>query len=46
MDPNIRVPWFSHRTPGVAFFYGSMVAKAVLNMLMLEVAALSVTMII
>ena len=34
-------------TPGVAFFYGGMVrAKAVLNMLMLEAAALSVTMII
>ena len=31
-------------TPGVAFFYGGMVrAKAVLNMLMLEAAALSVT---
>lgn len=34
-------------TPGVAFFYGGMVrAKAVLNMLMLEAAALSVTMIV
>ena len=34
-------------TPGVAFFYGGMVrAKAVLNMLMLEAAALSVTMVI
>lgn len=34
-------------TPGVAFFYGGMVrAKAVLNMLMLEAAALSVTAII
>ncbi|EFA22288.1 ammonium transporter [Bifidobacterium gallicum] len=34
-------------TPGVALFYGGMVrAKAVLNMLMMEAAALSVTMII
>ena len=34
-------------TPGVAFFYGGMVrAKAVLNMLMLEAAALSVTAVI
>ena len=34
-------------TPAVAFFYGGMVrAKAVLNMLMLEAAALSVTMIV
>ncbi len=34
-------------TPGVALFYGGMVrAKAVLNMLIMEAAALSVTMII
>ena len=34
-------------TPGVALFYGGMVrAKAVLNMLMMEAAALSVTMLI
>ena len=34
-------------TPGVAFFYGGMVrAKAVLNMLMLEAASLSVSMVI
>lgn len=34
-------------TPGVAFFYGGMVrAKAVLNMLMMEAAALSVTVLI
>lgn len=34
-------------TPGVALFYGGMVrAKAVLNMLMLEAAALSVTVIV
>ena len=33
-------------TPGVAFFYGGMVrAKAVLNMMIMEAAALSVTMI-
>ena len=31
-------------TPGVAFFYGGMVrAKAVLNMMIMEAAALSVT---
>ena len=34
-------------TPGVAFFYGGMVrAKAVLNMLMLSAAALSVTAVV
>ena len=34
-------------TPGVAFFYGGMVrAKAVLNMMIMEAAALSVTMVI
>lgn len=34
-------------TPGVAFFYGGMVrAKAVLNMLMMSAAALSVTMVV
>lgn len=33
-------------TPGVAFFYGGMVrAKAVLNMMIMEAAALSVTMV-
>ena len=34
-------------TPGVAFFYGGMVrAKAVLNMMIMEAAALSVTMVV
>ena len=34
-------------TPGVAFFYGGMVrAKAILNMLMLSVAALAVTSVV